>query len=107
MSHNFYSEIHLHAVWHTKQSMSLLTPEVEPLVHRYLRHRLIEKEGVPCHAVGGTETHVHVVFSIEPSVRISELIGRLKGAAAHEVNQRFGRGGKVFEWQRGYGVVSF
>jgi REP element-mobilizing transposase RayT len=31
----------------------------------------------------------------------------LKGASSHEINQKFGDGGKVLEWQSGYGVVSF
>ena len=38
---------------------------------------------------------------------ISEFIGRLKGASAHEVNAKLGGGRKLLEWQAGYGVVSF
>jgi hypothetical protein len=36
---------------------------------------------------------------------ISEFVGQLKGASAHEANQKLGH--KVVEWQTGYGVVSF
>jgi putative transposase len=57
--------------------------------------------------VGGIENHVHVAIAIPPTVLISELIGRVKGASAFDVNQRFGTADKVLEWQRGYGVVSF
>jgi putative transposase len=59
------------------------------------------------HEIGGTENHVHVVLSITPTIQISELIGRLKGASAHETNQKFGAGRKCLEWQAGYGIVSF
>ena len=52
-------------------------------------------------------THIHVALSIPPTVLISELIGRIKGSAAHEANRQFADSGKVLEWQRGYGVVSF
>ncbi len=107
MSHDFYSEIHLHIVWHTKLSMPLLTPPVEAFVHRYVRHRLLAEEGVLLHAVGGTETHVHLAVTVPPTVLISEFVGRIKGASAHEANHQFGGVEKVLEWQRGYGVVSF
>ncbi len=33
MSRNYYSEINLHIVWHTKNSLPLLTPDVESLAH--------------------------------------------------------------------------
>jgi hypothetical protein len=58
-------------------------------------------------AVGGTENHVHLCLEIPPTVLISELIGQLKGASSHDVNQHFGHRGKVLQWQTGYGVVTF
>jgi putative transposase len=106
MSRNCYSEIHLHVVWHTKESASLLTPRIEPFVHDYLRQRLINTPGVFVHEIGGTETHVHLAITIPPTVLVSELIGQLKGASSHETNKQF-PGMKALEWQAGYGVVSF
>src|SRR5258706_43645 len=106
MSRNYYSEIHLHIVWHTKESAPLLTPEIEPFVHRYLKQRVINTPGAFVHEIGGTATHVHLAITIVPTVHISELIGQLKGASSHETNKQC-PGGKVLEWQAGYGVVSF
>jgi len=105
MAHNYYSEINLHIVWHTKNSEPLLIPTGEAIVHHYLRGRCINTAGVYVHEAGGTETHVHLVVSIAPTVLISDFIGQLKGSSAHEVNQKLGN--KVLEWQTGYGVVSF
>jgi putative transposase len=105
VSRNHYAEINLHLTWHTKESAELLVPDVERVVHHYLRGRCINTPGVFVHAVGGIETHVHLAVSIAPMVLISEFVGQLKGASAHEANHRFGR--KVLEWQTGYGVVSF
>ena len=107
MSKNYYSEINLHLIWHTKDSLPLLTPQVEPLAQRYVRQKLINTEGVYVHEVGGTETHMHVAVSIPPTVLISELVGQLKGGSSHEVNQQVGRRDKTLQWQTGYGVVSF
>ena len=107
MARNYYSEIHLHLVWHTKESTALLTPRVEAVVHHYLRHKLSSSPGIQFHAVGGIETHVHSVISIAPTVLISDLVGKLKGGSSHEANQKLGGGRKLLEWQGGYGVVSF
>jgi len=107
MPHNYYSEINLHVTWHTKHSLPLLTPTVEPVVHRYITQRLIHEEGVFVHEIGGTETHVHLIVTVPPTTNISEWIGQLKGASAHEVNQQLADRGKPLQWQTGYGVVSF
>jgi putative transposase len=107
MPHNYYSEIQLHITWHTKNSLPLLTPSIEPLVHRYMKKRLIEEKGVFVHEIGETETHIHIVVSIPPTLAISTLVGQLKGASAHEINHQTCSRDKVFQWQTGYGVVSF
>ncbi len=105
MSSHVFHEIYLHFNWHTKDNLPLLTPKLEPLVYEFLRDRCRSTRGVYFHEVGSTPDHVHLAVNIEPSVTISELIGDLKGACSHEVNQqmRF----KALEWQRGFGVVSF
>lgn len=107
MSRNYYSEINLHVVWHTKGSSPLLVPDVEAFTHGWLRQRVVHTEGVYVHEIGGTENHVHLCLEIAPTILISELVGQLKGASSHDVNQHFGHRGKVLQWQTGYGVVTF
>jgi putative transposase len=107
MSRNYYSEINLHLVWHTKNSLPLLTHEIEPLAHRFLKKRIIDTPGAFVHEIGGTETHVHIAVSIPPTLTISDYIGQLKGGSSHDVNQAAGRMQKMLEWQAGYGVVRF
>ncbi|HVT28128.1 MAG TPA: IS200/IS605 family transposase [Lacipirellulaceae bacterium] len=107
MSRNYYSEINLHLVWHTKNSLPLLTPQVEPLAHRFLRKRIIETPGAFLHEIGGIETHVHLAVAVPPTLLVSEFIGKLKGGSSHDVNQAMALRQKALEWQTGYGVVSF
>ena len=107
MSRNFYSEINLHIVWHTKNSSPLLTPTVEPIAHRCLKNRIVKTPGVFIHEIGGTETHVHVAVTVPPTLMPSEWIGQLKGGSSHDVNQAVGKRQKVLQWQVGYGVLSF
>jgi REP element-mobilizing transposase RayT len=107
MSHNYYSEIKFHIVWHTKPSSPLLTPAVEPIAHRCLKKRIIDTDGAFVHEIGGTETHVHLAVTVPPTLTPSMWIGELKGGTAHDVNQQVGKRQKVLQWQAGYGIVSF
>jgi putative transposase len=107
MSRNYYSEINLHLVWHTKSNLPLLTPEIEPLVHRLLKKRIVETPGAFVHEIGGTRNHVHLAVTIPPTLTISEFVGQLKGGSAHDVNHQATGNSKSLQWQAGYGVVSF
>jgi REP element-mobilizing transposase RayT len=49
--------------------------------------------------------HIHVVASIPPTVSISEVVGRLKGAASRAVNDG-SECDTPFRWQREYGAPS-
>jgi putative transposase len=84
-----------------------LTPTIEPLAYRALKHKIVNWPGAFVHDIGGIDTHVHLVVSIAPTILISEFIGQIKGASSYEVNQQAGRSKKVLEWQPGYGIVSF
>ena len=105
MSSHVFHEIFLHINWHTKDNSPLITPRLEPAIHGQLRDRCRQTKGVYFHGIGGTENHVHLAINIEPQVTISDLVGELKGACSHEINQQERM--KALEWQRGYGVVSF
>ena len=106
MPRNVYAEINLHITWHTKLSAPMLDSAIEEHLHRYLEKRAAETPDVRIHAVGGTETHVHLAVSLPPTLEISRWIGEMKGASAHYVNHRI-TNRKMLEWQTGYGVVSF
>ncbi|MBX9681968.1 MAG: IS200/IS605 family transposase [Gemmataceae bacterium] len=105
MARNFYSEINLHIVWHTKENSPLLVPKVEAIVRHELHGKCINTRGIYLHETGGIEDHVHLAISVAPTIGIADFIGQLKGASAHEANQKLS--GKLVEWQAGYGVVSF
>lgn len=107
MAGNYYSEINLHIVWHTKQSRPILTPEIERKVHSWLTNQLMNQPGVFVHEVGGTETHIHLAVTVPPTLTISECVGRLKGGSSHEINHHNPTKDRLLQWQTGYGVVSF
>lgn len=105
MSDSVYSEINLHITWHTKSSVSSITPIIEKPLHQYLKHKIIETPGVIFHAVGGIENHIHIAISVSPNLLVSDWIGKLKGGSSFNINKL--QGDKSLQWQRGYGIVSF
>ena len=107
MSRNYYSEINLHIVWHAKNNLPLLSPEIESLAHRILKRRIIETPGAFVHEIGGIETHVHIAVTVPPTLTISDFVGKLKGGSSHDVNEAMGGRSKLLQWQVGYGAVSF
>lgn len=106
MPRRVYYEINLHITWHTKLSTPLISPEIEPALFRFLKHKVLETPETFFHAVGGTETHIHLAVSIPPTLNIAEWIGKLKGASSHHINHQIANR-KALDWQEGYGVVSF
>ncbi len=102
MSRNYYSELNLHIVWHTKNSVPLLTPAVEPLAHEFIKSRIVGTPGAFIHEIGGIENHVHLAVTIPPTLLIGDWIGQLKGDSSHDVNQKVGKLQKVLQWQIGY-----
>lgn len=104
MSKHAYHEIFLHITWHNDHDMPI-GPDVEPHLYEAILAKCRMTKGIYVHGIGGTETHVHLALSLEPTVTISDFIGQVKGAASHEVNERFAD--HPINWKRGYGVVSF
>ena len=105
MSSHVYHEIFLHLNWHTKNDQPMLKGDVEEFCHSAIKQKAEFIPGVQLYGIGGTDDHIHIAISIEPSVTISDMVQELKGFSSHEVNRRLER--KALEWQRGYGVVSF
>lgn len=100
-----YWQLYYHIVWATKGRNLLITSELEPALHNYLRGKIISLGGV-FHAIGGMEDHIHVVTSIPPKIAIANFAGQLKGASSHWVNHNSDFGSALY-WQDGYGVFSF
>ena len=92
--------------WHVKGSLPLLVDRIEDRVHHHLKHKVLETKGAIFHEVGGTETHVHLVATVPPTIKPSEWIGILKGSSSHHINHEIANR-HLLDWQDGYGVVSF
>lgn len=102
--HVFHS-IYLHFIWRCQGGQPLIDEKWEGLLYEFIQENCRQLDGVYFQAIGGTETHLHLVVEMEPSLSPSDLIGKIKGASSFEINRTLGDG--TLKWQRGFGVVSF
>lgn len=100
-----YWQLFYHIVWSTKGRAPLLTPEVEPIIHGYLRGKAIGL-GATLFALNGTADHVHMVVAVPPAIAVAKFIGQVKAVASTKYNKS-GQGATPFFWQEEYGVFSF
>jgi putative transposase len=100
-----YWQLYYHIVWATKNREPLLTPEIEPRVHEFLRNKALNLEA-RVYALNGYLDHVHLVVSIPPKIAVAKFIGQVKAVASVRFNQS-GAQSVPFYWQEEYGVFSF
>lgn len=100
-----YYQLFYHLVWATKNREPLLTPEVEPIIHNYLRTKAVGL-GAIVFALNGVEDHVHIVASIPPKMAVATFIGQIKAVASTKFNKSY-RDHPSFFWQTEYGAFSF
>lgn len=91
-----------HIVWATHKRQPLLTPDIEPQVHRVVA-ALCAEQGGQAFAVNGMPDHIHVVTTIPPTLSTSAFVKTLKGSSSHFVTYELEC---PFRWQAGYGVLT-
>ncbi|MBI5302369.1 MAG: IS200/IS605 family transposase [Chloroflexi bacterium] len=101
-----YWRLFYHITFATKNRGAMITPDIEPELHGYIVGKA-QALGAIVYAVNGIAEHVHVATSVPPKVSIADFVGQIKGAASHHINHLPKPPERLFDWQRGYSVVSF
>jgi putative transposase len=86
-----YWRLFYHIVWSTKNRLALIDPAWEKDLYRYIWGKATALECIP-HAIGGMPDHLHVAISIPPKFSVATLIGKLKGASSHHINEKYTHG---------------
>jgi putative transposase len=98
-----FHQLFYHVVWTTKNR----EPQLLPALRQPLFEAIQDKcRRLDCrvHALNALEDHVHLVIEIPPARSVSVVIGQIKGASAHALNQF--RPASL-HWQDGYGALTF
>ena len=106
LSHSIW-ECKYHIVFSPKYRKKILYGKIRAFLKQTL-HELARQKG--CEIVSGNLAgdHVHMLISIPPKYKASEIIGYMKGKSAIAVARQFSKKNKNFNgenfWARGYAI---
>ena len=103
--YRYHTELYYHIVWGTYNRHPMLHADVQPDIYRYLVSKCADYN-YELYAVNGMEDHIHLALRLHPSVRVSDVINKLKGGSAHFCNRTIMPTSPI-RWQGGYGAFTF
>jgi putative transposase len=100
-----YSKIYLQVIFAVKYRECLLDSSWEESLYKYITGIIQNKEQLLL-AINGHRDHIHILVSVRPACRVSDLVREIKKSSTEFINlNRFVKG--KFYWQEGYGVFSY
>jgi putative transposase len=94
----------VHIVWATSRRRAVLPASLDERLLSMLG-QTARKLGCTMLAAGCAPDHVHLVVRLASSVSLGELVRRMKGGSAFELNHKAGMP-RHFAWQDGYWAES-
>ncbi len=102
---NTYTQICLHVVFAVEGRQSLIAPEHNDEVQKYItgivtgqRHKLI--------AINNMPDHLHLLVGLRPDAALSDLVRDVKAGSSKFINEKRWVTGR-FSWQEGFGAFSY
>lgn len=94
----------MHVIFAVKGRESLIRPEWQEGLYRYMAGALKNHEHTP-YIINGMEDHVHLLFGMTPKEALSDLVQSLKVQATKYIKEQYGC--MNFSWQSGFGAFSY
>ena len=100
-----YSQIYIQIVFAVKYRQSLIRPEWEDRLYKYITG-IIQTRGHKLLAIGGMPDHIHIFIGFKPVEALSDLVREIKNGSNDfiKLNQL---SPTKFQWQAGYGAFSY
>ena len=102
---NTYTQITIQVVFAVKHRECVLRKQWRDEIYKYItgiftnkNHKLL--------AINGVDDHVHILFGLNPSVALSDIVRDVKNNSSKFINEKKWMKGH-FEWQAGYGGFSY
>ena len=96
---------YIHLVFSTKGRTETLPKQHLKEVHSYMAG-ILNTNKCPAICVGGTFNHVHLLFCLDRTKALSDVVRTLKSSSAQWINEKIGLPFTRFCWQDGYGAFS-
>ena len=94
----------IHLIFSTKERRAMIGEALQPDVNRYIAG-ILKKLECPAVIVGGAADHVHVLFNLNRSRSVSDVVEEVKTGSSKWIKTK-GEGLDAFAWQNGYGAFS-
>ena len=100
-----FSQIYIQTVFAVKNRDTLIRPEWESELYKYITG-IVQNKGQKMLAINGTSNHIHFLIGMKPNCCLSDLIREIKKSShAFIKEKRFIR--YNFQWQEGFGAFSY
>lgn len=93
-----HSSLQYHLVFSTKNRARYIDVDWQPRLHEYLGGIIRTMGG------GGVQDHVHMLVTLKPVHRLSDVLRDLKKSSSKWVHDEIGQ--REFAWQEGYGAFT-
>ena len=102
---NTYTQITIHVVFAVKHRERIIQKRHRAELYKYISG-IIANKNHKLLAINGVADHVHILFGLNPSVALSDIVRDIKNNSSKFINEKRWMPGH-FEWQAGYGGFSY
>jgi putative transposase len=102
---NTFSQIYIHAVFAVKGRENLINNKWKDELYKYICG-IVNNDHQKVYAINGMPDHIHLLLSIKPDCKLSDLMRDIKASSSKWINLKGFVSGK-FQWQEGFGAFSY
>jgi len=100
-----FSQIYIQIVFAVEHRESLIMPEWETELYKYITG-IVQNKGQKILAINGIPDHIHIFIGMKPSCCLSDLVREIKKSSNEFIREKKFTKFK-FKWQEGYGAFSY
>lgn len=100
-----YTQLYIHVVFAVKGRESLIQPEWEEQLYKYITG-IVQNKQQKMLAINGMPDHIHLFIGMKPSCSLSDLVREIKKSSNDFIKEKKLSKYK-FNWQEGFGAFSY
>lgn len=102
---NTFSQIYIQLVFAVKGRQNLISKNHKDELHKFITG-IVKNRNQKLISINSMPDHFHLLVSIDPDIKISDLVRDIKSGSSKFINDNKWFPGK-FNWQEGYGAFSY
>ncbi|MBA2330549.1 MAG: IS200/IS605 family transposase [Flavisolibacter sp.] len=101
---NTYSQLYIQIVFAVKGRKHFIKESIREEVQKYITG-IVSNKGQKVLAIYSMPDHIHILISMSPDCKISDLVRDIKANSSSFVQEKISM--SSFRWQEGYGAFSY